>query len=171
MDIPRQMGRSGAEVDRRAVLHAAAAIEHASSRRPTATCSPEPDTAFGPDALTMAKTTFRKQKAGPGNKAKDQKPINIRPEFLVVPVEIETDAELLMGSAQLMIDASGYADQDPGRQPSPQQVSRHFNAALVGQLLPGSQRQGLVPVRQSQCTAGVRDRVPQWSSHAGHRTR
>jgi hypothetical protein len=63
--------------------------------------------------LTVAKTTFRKQKAGPGNKAKDQKPINIRPEFLVVPVEIETDAELLMGSAQLMIDAQGTPTKIP----------------------------------------------------------
>ncbi len=30
------------------------------------------------------------------------------------------------------------ADQDSGRQPSPQQVPRNFNAALVGQLLPGA---------------------------------
>ncbi len=58
-------------------------------------------------------TTFRKQKVGPGNKAKDQKPINIRPEFLVVPVEIETDAELLMGSAQLMMDAQGTPTKIP----------------------------------------------------------
>jgi NAD(P)-dependent dehydrogenase (short-subunit alcohol dehydrogenase family) len=72
-----------------------------------------PDTKFGPDSLTIAKTTFRKQKVGPGNKAKDQKPINIRPEFLVVPVEIETDAELLMGSAQLMMDAQGTPTKIP----------------------------------------------------------
>ena len=71
------------------------------------------DTAFGPDSLTQAKTLFRKQKAGPGTKAKDQKPINIRPESLVVPVEVETDAELLMGSAQLMIDASGTKTKIP----------------------------------------------------------
>ncbi len=57
-----------------------------------ATCL-RPDTKFGPESLTIAKTTFRKQKVGPGSKAKDQKPINIRPEFLVVPVELETDAE------------------------------------------------------------------------------
>jgi hypothetical protein len=72
-----------------------------------------PDTKFGPESLTVAKTTFRKQKVGPGNKAKDQKPINIRPEFLVVPVEIETDAELLMGSAQLMMDAQGTPTKIP----------------------------------------------------------
>ena len=71
------------------------------------------DTAFSANSLTKAKTTFRKQKAGPGNKAKDQKPINIRPEFLVVPVELETDAELLMGSAQLMIDAQGTPTKIP----------------------------------------------------------
>ena len=71
------------------------------------------DTKFGPDSLTVAKTTFRKQKAGPGGKPKDQKPINIRPEYLVVPVELETEAELLMGSAQLMIDAQGSPTKIP----------------------------------------------------------
>ncbi len=106
MDIPRQMGRSGGEsIDDlffTLLLRNASFFSSANGNLLTG-----PDTKFGPEALTIAKTTFRKQKAGPGSKAKDQKPINIRPEFLVVPVELETDAELLMGSAQLMIDAQG----------------------------------------------------------------
>jgi hypothetical protein len=113
MDIPRQMGRSGAEsIDdlffTLLLGNAGSFFSVGNSNLLTGI-----DTAFGANSLTKAKTTFRKQKAGPGNKAKDQKPINIRPEYLVVPVEIETDAELLMGSAQLMIDASGTPTKIP----------------------------------------------------------
>jgi hypothetical protein len=112
MDIPRQMGRSGAEsIDDlffTLLLKNTGFFSSANANLLTG-----PDTKFGPDSLTVAKTTFRKQKVGPGNKAKDQKPINIRPEFLVVPVEIETDAELLMGSAQLMMDAQGTPTKIP----------------------------------------------------------
>jgi len=112
MDIPRQMGRSGAEsIDElffTLLLKNTAFFSSANGNLLAG-----PDTKFGPDSLTIAKTTFRKQKVGPGNKAKDQKPINIRPEFLVVPVEIETDAELLMGSAQLMMDAQGTPTKIP----------------------------------------------------------
>ena len=112
MDIPRQMGRSGAEsIDElffTLLLKNTAFFSSANGN-----LLQGPDTKFGPESLTIAKTTFRKQKAGPSNKAKDQKPINIRPEFLVVPVELETDAELLMGSAQLMIDAQGTPTKIP----------------------------------------------------------
>ncbi len=112
MDIPRQMGRSGAEsIDElffTLLLKNTAFFSSANGN-----LLQGPDTKFGPESLTAAKTTFRKQKVGPGNKAKDQKPINIRPEFLVVPVEIETDAELLMGSAQLMMDAQGTPTKIP----------------------------------------------------------
>ena len=112
MDIPRQMGRSGAEsIDElffTLLLKNTAFFSSANGNLLT-----EPDTKFGPESLTIAKTTFRKQKVGPGNKAKDQKPINIRPEFLVDPVELETDAELLMGSAQLMMDAQGAPTKIP----------------------------------------------------------
>jgi hypothetical protein len=112
MDIPRQMGRSGAEsIDELFFTLLLKNIAFFSSGNGNLLSGPE--TKFGPESLTIAKTTFRKQKAGPGNKAKDQKPINIRPEFLVVPVELETDAELLMGSAQLMIDAQGTPTKIP----------------------------------------------------------
>jgi len=113
MDIPRQMGRSGAEsIDD---LFFTLLLSNPGGFFSTANGNylEGVDTAFGPDSLTQAKTLFRKQKAGPGTKAKDQKPINIRPESLVVPVEVETDAELLMGSAQLMIDASGTKTKIP----------------------------------------------------------
>ncbi|TWU19859.1 phage major capsid protein [Allorhodopirellula heiligendammensis] len=112
MDIPRQMGRSGAEsIDDlffTLLLKNAGFFTGGNGNLLSGT-----DTKFGPDSLTVAKTTFRKQKAGPGNKPKDQKPINIRPEYLVVPVELETEAELLMGSAQLMIDAQGSPTKIP----------------------------------------------------------
>jgi len=112
MDIPRQMGRSGGEsIDDLFFTLLLKNVSFFSSANGNLLTGPE--TKFGPEALTVAKTTFRKQKAGPGNKAKDQKPINIRPEFLVVPVELETDAELLMGSAQLMIDAQGTPTKIP----------------------------------------------------------
>ena len=112
MDIPRQMGRSGAESidDLFFTLLLKNAGFFSSSN---ANLLQGADTKFGPDALTVAKTTFRKQKSGPGGKPKDQKPINIRPEFLVVPVELETEAELLMGSSQLMIDAQGSPTKIP----------------------------------------------------------
>ncbi len=73
------------------------------------------DTAFGPDSLTVAKTVFRKQTAGPSGK--DQRPVNIRPEILLVPVEIETDAEVLLGSAQLMMDGMGTKTKLPADNP------------------------------------------------------
>lgn len=117
MDIPRQMGRSGAEsIDDlffTLLLSNPAAFFSAGNKNYLTGV----DTAFGPDSLTTAKTLFRKQKAGPGNKAKDQKPINIRPELLVVPVEVETDAELLMGSAQIMIDGSDSQTKIPTDNP------------------------------------------------------
>ncbi|TWU40175.1 Mu-like prophage major head subunit gpT [Novipirellula aureliae] len=112
MDIPRQMGRSGAEsIDDlffTLLLKNSGFFAAGNGNLLTGT-----DTKFGADSLTVAKTTFRKQKAGPGSKAKDQKPINIRPEYLVVPVELETEAELLMGSAQLMMDAQGSPTKIP----------------------------------------------------------
>lgn len=113
MDIPRQMGRSGAESIDDLFFTLLLSNPGGFFSAANANYIEGVDTTFGPDSLTQAKTLFRKQKAGPGTKAKDQKPINIRPESLVVPVEVETDAELLMGSAQLMIDASGTKTKIP----------------------------------------------------------
>jgi hypothetical protein len=113
MEIPQTMGRDGAQlVDE---LFFGLLLSNPSNFFSVGNSNylSGADTAFGPDSLTKAKTQFRKQKAGPGTAAKDQKPINIRPKFLVVPVELETDAELLMGSAQLMIDASGAKTKIP----------------------------------------------------------
>ncbi|MEQ8785125.1 MAG: hypothetical protein RIC55_02465 [Pirellulaceae bacterium] len=113
MDIPRQMGRSGAELIDDLFFTLLLSNPGSFFSGGNGNYLAGADTAFGSDALTKAKTQFRKQKAGPGTKAKDQKPINVRPEILLVPVEVETDAELLMGSAQLMIDASGTATKIP----------------------------------------------------------
>ena len=113
LDLTRQMGRSGAEsIDD---LFFTLFLSNPGSFFAVGNSNylSGVDTAFGSDSLTTAKTLFRKQKAGPGTKPKDQKPINVRPRFLVVPVEIETEAELLMGAAQLMIDASGTKTKIP----------------------------------------------------------
>ena len=61
------------------------------------------DTAFDADALAAAKTMFRKLKAGPGSRESDKRYVNINPSIIMVPAEIETAAELLLGSAQLMM--------------------------------------------------------------------
>ncbi|RMH19610.1 MAG: hypothetical protein D6701_04790, partial [Gemmatimonadetes bacterium] len=63
--------------------------------------------ALSETGLTGANTLFRKQKAGPGNKSKDQRPININAEILLVPPELEVTAQILTGSAN--IDAGGGA--------------------------------------------------------------
>lgn len=117
LDITRQMGRSGAEsiddlfftlfLSNPGSFFSAGNSNYLSGAT----------TAFGSDSLTTAKTQFRKQKAGPGTKAKDQRPVNVRPRYLVVPVELETEAELLMGAAQLMIDASGTKTKIPTDNP------------------------------------------------------
>ncbi len=113
LDLPRQMGRSGAESIDDLFFTLFLSNPGSFFAAGNSNYLEGAETAFGPDSLTTAKTLFRKQKAGPGTKAKDQKPINVRPKYLVVPVEIETDAELLMGSAQLMIDASGTKTKIP----------------------------------------------------------
>lgn len=113
MEIPTQMGRDGAQLIDELFFSLLLSNPGSFFSVGNGNYLEGADTAFGPDALTKAKTQFRKQKAGPTSSAKDQKPINIRPELLVVPVELETDAELLMGSAQLMIDASGTKTKIP----------------------------------------------------------
>ncbi|MCA9221558.1 MAG: hypothetical protein KDA71_14605, partial [Planctomycetales bacterium] len=64
MDIPRQMGRSGAEsIDD---LFFTLLLKNSGFfSSANANLLQGPDTKFGPDSLTVAKTTFRKQKAGP----------------------------------------------------------------------------------------------------------
>ena len=113
MEIPQTMGRDGAQLIDELFFGLLLANPNNFFGAGNGNYLSGADTAFGPDSLTKAKTQFRKQKAGPGTAGKDQKPINIRPKFLVVPVELETDAELLMGSAQLMIDASGAKTKIP----------------------------------------------------------
>lgn len=56
---------------------------------------------FGETGLTAALTAFRKKKAGPGNAAKNKRPINIAPEILLVPPELEVAAQILTGSADI----------------------------------------------------------------------
>lgn len=56
---------------------------------------------FGETGLQNALLAFRKQKAGPGNKAKDKRPINIAPEIVLVPPEKEVEAQILFGSSDI----------------------------------------------------------------------
>jgi len=71
------------------------------------------DTAFGVDSLSIARASFSKIKVGPGTEAKDKKPINLRPTRLLVPVEVETDAQVLLGSAQIQLDGSSAKTKLP----------------------------------------------------------
>jgi hypothetical protein len=113
MDIPRQMGRSGAEVIDHLFFTLLLGNTGGFFSAGNNNYLSGAETAFGVDSLSAAKTLFRKQKAGPGTAAADQRPINIRPEMLVVPVELETDAELLMGASQLMMDGAGIKTKIP----------------------------------------------------------
>lgn len=106
LEIPRQMGRSGAELIDDLFFQLLLSNPNTFFSTGNGNFLSGSATAFSSDSLTQAKTQFRKQKAGPGDDPKDQKPINIRPRKLVVPVELETDAELLMGSAQLLLDGA-----------------------------------------------------------------
>lgn len=65
--------------------------------------------AFGETGLKNALIKFRKQKAGPGDKARDKRPINIAPSILLVPPELEVDAQILLGSSDIRPD--GGADR------------------------------------------------------------
>jgi hypothetical protein len=113
MDIPRQMGRSGGELIDHLFFTLLLGNPGAFFSVANHNYLLGVETAFGVDSLSVAKTTFRKQKAGPGTAPVDQRPINIRPELLVVPVELETDAEVLMGAAQLMMDGAGTKTKIP----------------------------------------------------------
>jgi hypothetical protein len=113
LDIPRQMGRSGADSIDDLFFSLLLSNPGGFFSNTNKNLLSGATGAFGPDALSRAKTLFRKQKAGPGTRARDKKPINIRPRSLLVPVELETEAELLMSSAQLMIDASGAPTKIP----------------------------------------------------------
>ena len=113
LEIPRQMGRSGAELIDDLFFKLLLSNPNSFFSVANGNFLSGAATAFDSGSLTQAKTQFRKQKAGPGDDPKDQKPINIRPQKLVVPVELETDAELLMGSAQLMIDGAASETKIP----------------------------------------------------------
>lgn len=70
-------------------------------------------TAFGVDSLSAARAKFQKMKAGPGSATADKRPINIRPTRLLVPVELETEAQVLLGSAQIITEGSSGKTKTP----------------------------------------------------------
>jgi hypothetical protein len=115
LDVPRAMGR-----------YAAAAIDHAfftlllgnggsffSSGNGNLTSG----AAFGSAELAKLVETFRKQKAGPNSGiGADSIPVNVRPEMLMVPVELEHEAEQLLGSANLITgENSTQGEANPHR--------------------------------------------------------
>lgn len=64
--------------------------------------------------LTAGYTSFLKQTAGPGTKAKDQRPINIEPRILLVPPEQAITARSILKSATLeTASASGGPTYNP----------------------------------------------------------
>lgn len=71
------------------------------------TITGSPASVFGETGLENALTTFRKKKAGPGDKAKDKRPINIAPEILLVPPELEVKAQILTGSSDIRPGGGG----------------------------------------------------------------
>ena len=113
LDLPRQIGMDGAAtIDDeffRLLLSNPSNFFHANNSNFLSGA----DTAFGVDSLSLARATFQKIKVGPGTEAKDQKPINIRPTRLLVPVEVETDAQVLLGSAQIQLDGSSSKTKLP----------------------------------------------------------
>jgi hypothetical protein len=70
--------------------------------------------AFGLTGLANARKAFRKLKAGPGAKAKDDRPIQVNPKILLVPPELETDAEALLNSAGVNLTGSTAAEKADG---------------------------------------------------------
>ncbi len=80
MDIPRQMGRSGAEsIDElffTLLLKNTAFFSSANGNLLTG-----PDTKFGPDSLNIAKTTFRKQKVGLATRPRIRSRSTFAPSF------------------------------------------------------------------------------------------
>jgi hypothetical protein len=68
-------------------------------------------------ALSKARAAFRKIKVGPGTANKDKKSVNIRPTILLVPVELETQADALMTSAQIFVDGNTSGKSVPSDNP------------------------------------------------------
>lgn len=98
LEIPREMGRQGAYVidDLFFKMLLANTGSHFSAGNGNLLTS---GSAFGVGSLGDAYEAFRKMKAGAGD---EQRPINIRPETLLVPVELEIQAQQLIGSPILM---------------------------------------------------------------------
>ena len=75
-----------------------------------------PGSAFGISGLQQSRQIFRKMKAGPGGKAKDQRPINAMAKFLLVPPELETEAENILAASG--VNLAGDTDRElPSRNP------------------------------------------------------
>lgn len=112
MDLPRQMGQGAASLLESTfwtlVLANTGNFFHADNSNLLTTGS----SALSYDALTAAKTQFRKKKAGPGGRNKDKQPIDIRPAMMVVPVELEIDAQQLLGSANF-VGGDGQLSRNP----------------------------------------------------------
>ncbi len=71
-----------------------------------------------------------------------------------------------MGSAQLMMDAQGTPTKIPVDNPHRNSIASFQTPHLSDSLLPGSQRFGVVSVRQSKCLPAFEIVFSQWSTHA-----
>lgn len=73
------------------------------------------DTAFSIDSVSALRATFRKAKTAPKIGAVEGKSrfLNIIPTILLTPPEIEPEADILIGSAQVVIDGNASAKRLP----------------------------------------------------------
>ena len=115
LEIPREMGRQGAFVidDLFFTMLNGNVGSHFSAGNGNLLTGGQ--SAFDIDALSAAYEAFRKQKAGAGG---DERPINIRPEHILVPVELEIAAQQLIGSPILITgngDTQGNANPHSGK--------------------------------------------------------
>jgi len=64
------------------------------------------DSAFGVTGLEKIVEAFLTKKSGPGGAERDKRRIRIQPQTIMVPPELQTSADRLLGSPQMMITGS-----------------------------------------------------------------
>lgn len=115
-DIGRLMGQSGAALIDDLLFTLLLANTGSFFSSGNGNLSSGSNSAFGLTGLGTARQIFRKFKAGPGAKDKDKRPINVQPKVLLVPPELETDAEAILNSTSLNL--AGTTDSEkPSQNP------------------------------------------------------
>ncbi len=135
-DIGRLMGQSGAALIDDLLFTLLLANTGSFFSSSNSNLSSGANSAFGLTGLSTARQIFRKFKAGPGAKDKDKRPINVQPKVLLVPPELETDAEAILNSTSLNLAGSSDNEkpsQNPWRNKYRLAVAPHLSdAAYTG---------------------------------------